>query len=109
MRKYSRVGFFRYRWMVVKWAVTIAGILVGAAVLGPWQLRMLSISSGTAAITLANSYNTLRLSFSVVSSLQLILLIFIVTVSVRKPWSKRLSRQIEVEIAEPKTLNSVCS
>ncbi len=86
MCKNTHVGFLRYRWVVIKWAATMVGILVGAALLGPWQLQMLRLTSQVEAGILAPYYNTIRIAFAVVGLLQVILLISIITISVRKPW-----------------------
>ncbi len=106
MCKFSSLGFLRYRWVIAKWEATIIGILVGAALLGPWQLQMLKLTSQAAGEILADTYNIVRLFFSVTGILQVILLIFIVTVSVRKPWSKSSTRQNEVRIRQTSTVNT---
>ncbi len=105
MCKFTRVGFTRYRWIIAKWTACIAGILVGAALLGPWQLQMLKLTSPAAGNILADTYNTVRLSFSVIGLLQVILLIFIVTVSIRKPWSKGPFRQSVTNDTEPGSID----
>ena len=37
-------GFTRYRWIIVKVILTLIAILVGTALLGPWQLQMVKLS-----------------------------------------------------------------
>ena len=46
-------GFFRHRWVVVKWIITIAGILIGTFYLGPWlnALPSLSLAEGLSALS----------------------------------------------------------
>ncbi len=97
-------GFIRYRWVIVKWAGTLLGILVGSALLGPWQLKMVSLTSQAESILAAGSpYPSIRFFFSLTGLLQVILLLFIVTVSVIKPWGKRLTGQKEGILLEQQT------
>ncbi len=105
--KNTSLGFFRYRWVVFKWAAAIAGIVVGAALLGPWQLQMLKHTSQATSAILANSYHTLRVAFTTVGLLQVVLLTSVIAVSVVKPWSKRPARQNETKLAGPGTIKSV--
>lgn len=89
-------GFVRYRWVIAKWIGTLWGILVGSALLGPWQIQMVKLStSAQNALGTSLSYDTIRTLFTLVSSLQVLLLVLIFAVSVRKPWGKRLSGQKE--------------
>jgi hypothetical protein len=87
-------GFTRYRWVIVKWIGTLSGILMGAALLGPWLVQMVKLSTQPGD-ALANSaaYDLIRLLVALAGSLQVLLLFFILAVSVRKPWGKHLSGQ----------------
>ncbi len=98
MCKTTGWGFIRYRWVIVKWAATLIGILVGAALLGPWQLQMLRLTSQMEGGLLVDTYKTIRIAFAVVGLLQVILLISIITISVKKPWGKRYSSQKESQM-----------
>lgn len=92
--KTTNWGFTRYRWVIVKWIGTLCGILVGSALLGPWQMQMVKLSSQFETIFVAgSSYDLIRLLFTLIGFLQVILLVIIVTISVRKPWGKRLASQ----------------
>ncbi len=103
MCKTTGWGFFRDRWVIAKWAATLIGILVGAALLGPWQIQMLKLTSQGEAGILTDAYNSIRMAFAVVGLLQVILLIATITISVKKPWGKsnmskdalRLKKQTE--------------
>ncbi len=87
-------GFIRYRWVIVKWAGTLFGILVGSALLGPWQLQMVSLTNqAEAALAASSPYHPIRFLFTLTGFLQVVLLIFIVTLSVVKPWGKRFIQQ----------------
>jgi hypothetical protein len=84
-------GFTRYRWVVAKWISTLSGILVGAALLGGSLIQMVKISNQPAGDLLNDAaYDLPRILFTVVGWLQVLLLIFILAISVRKPWGKRL-------------------
>jgi len=99
--KTTNWGFTRYRWVIAKWIGTLSGILVGSALLGPWQIQMVRLSSQPEdALVNGYSYGLIRTLFTLVGSLQVLLLVFIVAVSVLKPWGKRLSRQKEVGTLE---------
>ncbi len=93
-------GFTRYWWVIAKGIATLSGILVGTALLGPWQMQMTRQSRMMALATdVSSSYELIRMVFTLVSVLQVLLLVFILALSVRKPWGKRLARQNEkVEI-----------
>lgn len=96
-------GFTRYRWVIAKWAGTLFGILVGSALLGPWQLQMVRLSGqANVALSASGAYPTIRIFFTLTGMLQVVLLVFILTISVRKPWGKRLSRQTESGKFEPR-------
>jgi hypothetical protein len=94
-------GFTRYRWIIVKAILTIAAILVGTALLGPWQIQMVKLSGQLENIRVSDtSYDLIRSLFTLVGTLQVLLLICILAISVAKPWGKRLARQKEANISE---------
>ncbi len=85
-------GFTRFWWVIAKGIATICGILIGTALLGPWQMQMVQMSKIIALTAQADSsYLSIRLLFTLVSFLQIFLLTFIITLSVRKPWGRRLT------------------
>ena len=83
-------GFFKYRWVAVKWALTVACILFGIFYLGPRinGQPLLSRDYGLAAaanlLYQANRLGNLRGGW-----LQLAGLVFMVVISVLKPWPRR--------------------
>jgi Predicted integral membrane protein (DUF2269) len=94
-------GFTHYRWLVAKWIGALGGILVGTALLGPWQLQLVKQSSLMAnAIGASPSYDLIRTLFTLAGFLQVLLLIIMVAVSVRKPSGKRLASQKETGAIE---------
>ena len=96
-------GFVRYRWVIAKWIGTLCGILVGTILLGPWQMQMVKLSSQleTTLVT-GPSYELIRIVFTLAGLLQVIQLVIIVTISVRKSWGKRLVSRKETSLLEPR-------
>ncbi len=82
-------GFFRHRWVAVKWILTVGCIFFGTFYLGPRVNGQPLISSalGSAALTdpvyLANRSANIAGGF-----LQLLLILFMTAISVLKPWKK---------------------
>jgi uncharacterized membrane protein len=87
---FSNWGFFKFRWLVFKWIVTIAAILFGTFYLGPWETAMMEISGKLGSASLGDPaylYNErMNLYFG---SLQVLVLIGTVCVSVFKPWKAK--------------------
>ena len=87
---FSNWGFFRHGWMIFKWIVTIVAILFGTLYLGPWETSMMEISGQLGMEALndpAYLYNQkMNLIFG---SLQALILMATVFVSIFKPWKKK--------------------
>jgi len=87
---FSTWGFFKQRWIVFKWIVTIVTIIVGTVWLGPWESTMMEISGRLGIGALNNQtylYNQ-RMNL-IFGGLQCLLLMVTVFVSVFKPWKKK--------------------
>lgn len=83
-------GFFRYRWVTVKWIITFAGIIFGTFWLGPWLNSLPPISFKEGIDALSNTeYIHAREMNSFYAPFQVLTLIFAVFISVFKPWGKR--------------------
>ena len=87
---FSNWGFFKHRWLTVKWIFTIFMILLGTFYMGP--LVKGNVAIGKAMLEGfgdANQYwhNVTCNMFS--GLLQLSLLTFVVVISVFKPWKKK--------------------
>lgn len=83
-------GFFKHRWIVVKWILTIFMILFGTFYMGPRVSDNVVIASElVSGVGDAASYwrNVADCAWS--GALQILLLAVIVVVSVFKPWKKR--------------------
>jgi uncharacterized membrane protein len=97
-------GFTRYRWIIVKAILTITAILVGTVLLGPWQMQMVRLSGQLENTRMIDtSYDLIRSLFTLVGSLQVLMLIGILAISAFKPWGRRLSAQKEAIMSRHRT------
>ena len=87
---FSNWGFFKHKWMIFKWIVTVSAILFGTFYLGPWETTMMEISGKLGLSSIddpAYIYNQkMNLIFG---SLQCFILMVTVFISIFKPWKKR--------------------
>lgn len=84
-------GFFRHRWVTVKWIITIAAMLSGTFLLGEWEGKMLKYSAnlGLNAFTDA-SFLSVKAKHLAGGVVQLCMLVTAVGISVIKPWKKKV-------------------
>ena len=87
-------GFFKHRWITVKWVVTIAQILFGTFVLGPWVNETVDIANELrdAAMTDATLLHNIEMSQTYGTIQVIILVVAFLVVSVLKPWKKKKSK-----------------
>ena len=87
---FSNWGFFKHKWMVVKWIVTVAAILFGTFYLGPWETTMMEISGklGMSALTDPSYLYNQRMNLFF-GALQCLILMTTVFISIFKPWKKK--------------------
>ena len=87
---FSNWGFFKHKWMVLKWIVTVAAILFGTFYLGPWETTMMEISGklGTSALTDPSYLYNQRMNL-LFGALQCLVLMTTVFISIFKPWKKK--------------------
>ncbi|OPX89877.1 MAG: hypothetical protein A4E53_01392 [Pelotomaculum sp. PtaB.Bin104] len=86
-------GFFKFNWIVVKWIITVAQILFGTFFLGKWVNGATAISNTERALALQNqTYLYFREMNNYFGSIQVLLLIVVVFISVFKPWGKKLKK-----------------
>lgn len=87
---FSNWGFFKHKWLIFKWIVTITAILFGTFYLGPWETKMMEISGEQGLAALADKeylYNQrMNLYFGLLQCLTLLVTLF---VSIFKPWRSR--------------------
>jgi hypothetical protein len=83
-------GWFRHRWITVKWCITVYGIIFGTFWLGPWLnalpplAQSAGLSASTAPLVLHN--RAMLLGFG---TFQALTIFFAVFISVLKPWKKK--------------------
>lgn len=83
-------GFFKHRWVAVKWILTVACILFGTFYLGPMINGQPLISQDLGLAAAADPvYAANRFHNTLGGGLQLAALIFMVAISVMKPWKKK--------------------
>jgi hypothetical protein len=82
-------GFFKHRWIVFKWIMIVLQILFGAFVLGPRVNDNVVIADQlrNAALTNPVFINNLQIT-QIFGTIQTILLLIVIVVSVQKPWKK---------------------
>ncbi len=82
----TRVGWLKHRWVAIKWAIAISGILIGTFVLGPSlnALPALAGRLGTQALT-SRDYRSSVGVLLYVSPLQVTMLLVALCFSVLKP------------------------
>lgn len=84
---FSNWGFFRHKWIILKWVLTITAIWFGSTYLGPWERALVEISGklGMAAL-ISPDYLQYEKMHVVFSAVQILLLITIIFISIFKPW-----------------------
>lgn len=83
-------GFFKHRWITVKWVLTVAQILFGTFFLGTWLNGNVELANQLRDAALSDHkfiYNTQMIS--VWGLVQLALLLLYIVISVYKPWKKK--------------------
>ncbi len=87
---YTKWGFVRFHWVLVKWAATLAFIGFGALLLGPWidTMHTLATESGAQAFE-DPDYASARFNVILWGAIQTVALCALVFVSIYKPWGQR--------------------
>lgn len=91
----TKWGFFKYRWLTVKWIIGIVIIVIGTCWLHPMAVDIINLATPNAseAIVFPMDYFGLALIISKIMALvQGAALIFLIWVSVFKPWNKTINR-----------------
>ncbi|NTW99054.1 MAG: hypothetical protein HGB35_03830 [Geobacteraceae bacterium] len=91
---FTNWGFFKHNWLTFKWIVTVTAIMFGTFYLGPWETGMMDISGKIGLASLTDSaylYNQqMNLMFG---TMQVLVLIITVFVSILKPWKSKMRAQ----------------
>ncbi|MDR2442617.1 MAG: DUF2269 family protein [Deltaproteobacteria bacterium] len=87
---FSNWGFFKHRWLAVKWVLTVFCILFGTFYLGPTVNDQPAISYAEGLGALADpTWIANRLTSLKGGAIQVFLILFMVAISVIKPWGLR--------------------
>lgn len=85
-------GWFRHRWITVKWCINFYGVVFGTFWLGPWMNSLPSIIKAEGLAALSNPlYLNNREMLYYFGTFQACTLVFALFISVLKPWRKRKS------------------
>jgi len=82
-------GFFKHRWVAVKWFITLYGVLFGTFFLGPWLNSLAPVSAKLGGGAMGDyAYMRARDLNSFWGGVQICTLLFALVISVLKPWRK---------------------
>lgn len=82
-------GFFRHKWLIVKWILTVVQILFGTFALGPWLNGNVDIAMKLRGGAISNPDFIMNTSnIKLWGTVQVLFLIFMLVISVLKPWKK---------------------
>ncbi len=83
-------GFFKHRWVTVKWIMTVAIIVGSEAVTAPWDREMEAISRVEGLMSVQNpAYLQYQLLVNATGAGKVATLLAITALSVLKPWRRR--------------------
>ena len=96
---FSNWGFFKHRWMIFKWIVTIVAILFGAFFLGPWETTMMEISGKLGISSLSNPEYLYNQKMNLIfGATQILVLMITVFISIFKPWKSKKAKTSREQI-----------
>lgn len=87
---YTNWGFFKQKWLIAKWLVTLFCFSFGVVCLGPWKETTLALVEkyGVAAMN-DPTYIEMTSQTTIFIFVQLFLLTFLIYISVFKPWKNK--------------------
>ncbi len=87
---FTNWGWFKHRWITVKWIILLYGIISGTFFLGPWLNSLPPLSKAEGMSVLMNSlYMNNKYMLWYFGIFQVAICIFAVFISILKPWKKR--------------------
>jgi len=87
---YTNWGFFKHKWITVKWIISLVVIITGTFYFNPIHNHLLEIADTTRDAALNNPDLQTEHSISLIGPfVQSAALIFLVIISVFKPWKKK--------------------
>ena len=82
-------GFFRHKWIILKWAVTLGMIIYGSAYLGAWSTQMLEMAAAEGLAALKDpAFQTVYDNHIIALFAYMALFILATILSVYKPWER---------------------
>lgn len=91
---FTNWGFFKHRWILIKWIISVVVIMVGTFYFSPNLEQALEIADQTRDSALTDPVVTFNIKRATISAfLQGSALIFLVIISVFKPWKKKKENQ----------------
>lgn len=95
---FTNWGFFRHRWIVVKWVMTLLMILSGTFCMGPYVNGNAALGADKALYALPDGIFWQNIDQIVPwGILQLAMLATVIAISVLKPWKKKSARQQPID------------
>lgn len=80
-------GFFKHKWLIFKWVLTLVAIFCGTFFLGPWEETMLHLSKEMGMLAIINeSYVSSEKNLLLFGTIQTLFLIAAIFISIFKPW-----------------------
>lgn len=90
-------GFFKFRWVTVKWIVTVSLVLFGTFFLGPWLNEMTQIAADERTLALMNPIYLYDEKMNMIwGTIQFGVNIFLVIISVLKPWKRQKTQKAQI-------------
>jgi uncharacterized membrane protein len=87
---FTKWGWFKHGWIMVKWTVNLFGIVLGTFWLGPWTNSLPAISRIEGPLSLSNSvYLHNQMMMRAWGAFLLATIILALFASTLKPWKKR--------------------
>lgn len=97
-------GFFKQKWIVIKWAVFLFLVLAGAIALGPWiNTNAGIVTADRDAVNVDPEFHINLVNLMLFLPIQFFFLIFMTFISVFKPWKGRKQHWEPEHAGEPMT------
>jgi len=85
-------GFFRHKWVIIKWATTVYLMVCGTWFLGPWGIEMLEKAQVMGLESLSDpAYQEIRSKLLTLLSVHVSAFVALIVISVFKPWEVKES------------------
>ncbi len=87
---FTNWGFFKQKWILVKYIINLEDIIFGGAFLGPW-VDELAKKASVSGLDVLNNETFLKTEQHLIISMifQIVLILFVFYISVARPWKKK--------------------